>query len=203
MNTLSILIPSIPSRRDKLNTLHAEIYRQAFAIHNTFPVIGYIEVIIDDSKSYLDGGISIGKKRDNLIRRAQGRYVCFLDDDETISPDYIKTLLLLCNEGSHVVTFRALFKLTDYWGLVNMSLFNTINEQATPEGIIQRMPWHICPVWTEFARLYSFNNKNNAEDFEWMKKVLKHCHTESHTDRIIFQYNHNSNSEADKIENTK
>ncbi len=203
MNTLSILIPSIPSRRNKLLAIREELYKQAFAIHSTFPTVGYIEVLSDDSTSFLDGGLSIGKKRELLVRKAQGKYLCFLDDDDTISPDYVKTLLSLCSENNHVVTFRSLFKLTDYWGLVNMSLSNRFNEQATPERIIQRPPWHICPVWSEFARIYPFSDINNAEDFAWMEKVLSHCQTESHTDKIIFQYNHNSDSEADKIENSK
>ena len=203
MNTLSILIPSIPSRKDKLLRLQTELYKQAFALHATFPGHGYIEVLVDDSKPFLDGGLSIGKKRESLVQKAQGRYVLFLDDDDTISPDYVKTLLELCSKGMHACTFRALFKLQDYWGLVNMSIENKENEQATPDRMIQRPPWHICPVWTEFARIHPFNDSNNAEDYEWMEKVLSHCQTEAHSDRIIFQYNHGPGSEADKIENLK
>lgn len=203
MNTLSILIPSIPERSEKLKMLQKELYKQAFNLHASFPGHGYIEVLVDDSKSFLNGGLSIGKKREALIKRANGRYVNFLDDDDTISPEYVKTLLELCSYGRHVCTFRSLFKLNDYWGLVNMSIYNKENEQATPERMIQRPPWHICPVWTEFARIYPFNDVNNAEDFEWMEKVLSHCENEAHTDKILFQYNHGDHSEADKITNHK
>lgn len=198
-NTLSILIPSIPSRRAKLERLHAELYRQAFALHTLAPGSGYIEVLIDDSKPFLEGGLSIGKKREALVQRAQGKYICFLDDDDTVSPDYVSTVLGLCAQNKHICTFRALFKLADYWGTVNMSLLNKENEQARPEGVIQRPPWHICPVWSEFARIYPFEDINNAEDFAWMEQVLRHCTTEAHTDKIIFQYNHGNHSEADKI----
>lgn len=199
MNTLSILIPSIPSRRDKMERLRTELYRQAFNLHTLTPESGFIEVLVDDSKPFLDGGLSIGKKREALVKRAQGRHLCFLDDDDTVSPDYVSTVLSLCAQQKHVCTFRALFKLQTYWGLVNMSLGNKENEDATPERMIQRPPWHICPVWTEFARLYPFKDINNAEDYEWMEKVLRHCQSEAHTDKIIFQYNHGSHSEADKI----
>jgi hypothetical protein len=203
MNTLSILIPSIPERKDKLIRLHAELYKQAFEINNTFPILGHIEVLVDDSKSFLNGGLSIGKKRSALVKRAQGKYLNFLDDDDTIAPNYVKTLLELCSYNKHVCTFRSLFKLKDYWGIVNMSLSNKENEQATPDKMIQRPPWHICPIWTEFARKYEFSDINNAEDYQWMEKVLSHCQTEAHTDKIIFQYNHGDHSEADKIENLK
>lgn len=201
MNTLSILIPSIPSRWYRLVVLREELYRQAFNVH----VLGrgMVEVLVDDSPAFLDGGLSIGKKREALVKRAQGKYVCFLDDDDQPSPDYLETLLGLTAKGKHVCTYRALFKLADYWGLVNMSLKNPENEQATPERMIERRPWHICPVITEFALNTPFEDISNAEDSRWMEGVLKHCETEAHSDRILFQYNHGAASEADKIEHSK
>jgi len=197
--TLSILIPSIPKRAHLLLPLLRNLYQQAFNAQANHPGIGFAEILVDDSPGYLDGGLSIGKKREALVRRAQGRYCCFLDDDDRPSPDYVEMLLRLCGKNVHVVTFRALVMEQSYWGLVNMSLHNKANEQLTPEGIVQRPPWHMCPVWTEFARLYPFADKNNAEDYEWMEKVLGHCQTEAHTDRMLFLYQHGAGSEADLI----
>ena len=76
-----------------------------------------------------------------------------------------------------------------------------VNDQFTPNYTVRRPAWHICPVRSEFAKLYEFKDINNAEDYEWIEKVTAHCTTEAHTDRIIFQYNHGKHSEADKIEN--
>lgn len=191
---LSILIPSIPERSYKKFELEFNLKVQAVK-HN----ISKVEILSDCRPSFLKGGPSIGKKRDDLVKAATGKYLCFLDDDDTVSPDYIETLFRLCNEGKHVCSFRALYKLKTYWGVVNMSLQNKENEQATPERIIQRPPWHMCPVWSEFAKQYEFKDINNAEDFDWMQRVLTHCEAEAHTDRILFQYNHGSHSEADKI----
>lgn len=197
---LSILIPTLPERKHKLIELKYQLQWQKVDVTNGLDEWNKVEIIIDDSPSFLKGGPSIGKKREALVKRATGKYLCFLDDDDTISPDYLETILtLLTNQPAHVVTFRALYKLQTYWGVVNMSLQNKENEQATPERIIQRPPWHMCPVWSEFAKLYPFPDLNNAEDFAWMEKVLTHCQTEAHTDRILFQYNHGPHSEADKI----
>lgn len=190
---LSILIATIPDRYSQSVALNEELEKQINACKQN------VQVLILPGPTFLNGGPSIGKKRQQLVTGATGRYLCFLDDDDTISPDYIETLLRLCNEGKHVCSFRALYKLQTYWGVVNMSLANTENEQATPERMIQRPPWHICPVWSEFAKLYPFKDANYSEDFEWMKQVLTHCQSEAHTDRILFQYNHGPHSEADKI----
>lgn len=107
----------------------------------------------------------------------------------------------MCNYGQDVVTFQALAKLQTAWGIINMKLAYKVNDQFTPEHTIRRPPWHICPVRSEFAKLYEFEDINNAEDFKWFEKVLTHCTTEAHTDKILFQYNHGTHSEADKITN--
>lgn len=200
---LSILIPSIPSRESKLYALKKEIQRQCNEVYRRHDQLGNIQVVIDKSASFLNGGLSIGKKRTSLVQKAEGEYLCFLDDDESIAPNYIETLLRLCCTWPDVVTFRALVKLKDAWGIIDMNIDHKENEQFTPDRTMKRPPWHMCPVRSCFAKLYDFEDINNAEDFRWFEKVLSHCKTEAHTDRIIFQYNHGDHSEADRIENLK
>ncbi len=199
---LSILIPSIPNRDEKFTNLNNELNRQSNTIME-HPMLGSIEVVPDCSESFLNGGLSIGKKRNGLVQKATGKYLCFLDDDESISPNYLESLLRLCNNDMDVCTFRAIAKLDSAWGLIDMRLAYQVNDQFSPEYTVRRPPWHICPVRSEFAKLYEFSDINNAEDFSWFEKVLTHCTTESHTDKILFQYNHGKHSEADKIENLK
>lgn len=198
-SVLSILIPSIPARIHQRVALEMELRRQHQHLIDQ-GMLGEIEVLVDDRPGFLKGGPSIGSKRGDLVKQAQGLYLCFLDDDESIAPNYVDTLLRLCNTGADVCTFRAMVKLETAWGLVDMRLAYKVNDQFTPEHTLRRPPWHTCPVKTEFAKLYEFQDKSNAEDFSWFEQVLTHCATEAHTDKIIFQYNHGPHSEADKIE---
>lgn len=197
---LSILIPSIPKRKHKLDALLSELTRQRKEVAQ-HEMLGVVEIIFDDSISFLDGGLSIGKKRQSLVSLANGKYLCFLDDDESIAPNYVESLLRLCNFDLDICTFRAMSKLETAWGLVDMRLAYKFNDQFSPEFTIRRMPFHTCPVRSEFAKLYQFEDISNAEDSRWMQQVLSHCTTEAHTDKILFQYNHGRHSEADKIEN--
>lgn len=200
--TLSILVPSIPERKQKLVSLLDELYRQYDLLQPHIKYLGDVEILFDDSKRFLDGGLSIGKKRESLIQRADGKYLCFLDDDENVAPNYLEVLLRLCNERKDICTFRNLSRLDDYWMIVDMSLFFSYNEQATPEKMIKRLPWHVCPVLSKYAKLYPFPDTNYGEDWEWMEKVLVHCKTEAKTDAVIHVYNHSRKiSEADKITN--
>jgi hypothetical protein len=200
MIILSILIPTIPERANMFSELFSEVHRQITYMDTWHPSLGKIEVIFDDSPRFIEGGLSIGKKREALVKRAEGKYLCFLDDDEGIAPNYVETLVRLCAKDQDICTFRNVTKTDTYWTIIDMSLAYSINDPANPNFIVRRMPWHVCPVRTEFAKMHSFIDTSYGEDWTWMEQVLTHCKTESKTDAIIHEYNHSSKvSEADKI----
>ena len=195
---LSILICTIPERKEIFDRLYQKITLQNIECRRVHKTLGRAEVLYDDSKRFLDGGPSIGEKRQELLDRAKGLYICYLDDDEDVSPDYVETLLRLVWEDKDVCTFRSLVKLSNNWALVDMKLGNP-NEQINPETITLRPPWHVCPVKREFSQIVRFTDSNYGEDWVWFEKVLEQCKTEEHTDKIIHNYNHGAHSEADKI----
>lgn len=198
---LSILIPSIPERLKTLDVLLGELYKQINYCHDTHDTLGKVEVIIDDSKKYLEGGLSIGEKRNSLLNRATKYYICFLDDDEGIAPNYVETLLRLCNEGKDVCTFKSLFKCDNYWTIIDMGL-NNPNEEATPDKEIKRNAWHVCPIRRSIATQHEFSSLNHNEDWDWMQRVLPNIRSEAKSNKIIHNYNHfKAISEADRIFN--
>lgn len=199
MILLSILIPTIPERNERFTKLYNELMRQKTEFETFHDSLGRVEVLVNSDKRFLDGGLSIGKKREALVKDAEGKYLCFLDDDESIAPNYLETLMRLCFTDQDVCTFKAMVKMSSFWALVDMRLAYKINDQLSPDFTVRRPPWHMCPIRSVFAKLVGFKDINNAEDFEWTEQVLKYCVTESHTDKIIFQYNHGDHSEADKI----
>ncbi len=198
---LSLLIPSIPERREQLTTLLNELYTQQINLNRQHPTLGSVEILVDDSKKFLDGGLSIGAKRDLLLQRASGKYLCFLDDDDTPTPNYLEQLVRLCNEGKDIVTFRSIIKNDHYWGIIDMQLGTAANSEVTPHGTTPRTPWHICPILAEHAKQEPFSQTlNHNEDWDWMERVLRRVKTEAHSDMILTQYNHSElGSEADRI----
>ena len=149
-NMLNILIPSIPERKEILDILLNKLTSQIEYCDNIHPSLGKVSFIIDSSKKYLEGGLSIGKKREILLKKATAKYICFLDDDDDIAPNYVETLLFLCKENKDVCTFKSLFKCDAYWTTIDMSLFNN-NEEATSDNEVKRNVWHICPIKREIA----------------------------------------------------
>lgn len=196
---LSILTPSIPKYHWMLYELREELNKQVSELNRQHPTLGVVTHVINESAPYLEGGLSIGNKRQALVDKASGKYLCFLDVDDDLAPNYVETLVRLCHTDKDVVTFRSFIKNDFYWSVVDMRLGNT-NEEATPDRIVKRNAWHICPVKSKYAKMYKFEDSNYSEDWTWMEKVLKHCETEAHTDQILHSYQHSSKtSEADRI----
>lgn len=199
MIQLSILIPTVPERAEQFKRLHDYVMEQVTSTITYHEMLGKVEVLYDDRPLFMNGGPTIGAKRDALVKRAEGKYLCFLDDDESVPPDYVETLLRMCLHDQDICTFRALVKMQTFWALVDMRLAFKLNDQINPNFTVRRPPWHCCPVRSSYAKIFTFKDINNAEDFEWMERVLSCCTTEAHTDQILFQYNHGPHSEADKI----
>jgi glycosyltransferase involved in cell wall biosynthesis len=203
MIQLSILVPTIPKRKEMFDRLWTELCRQQDLLHKGHPSLGDVQLLVDKGEAFLDGGLSIGKKREALVSGATGKYVCFVDDDEEVSPNYLETLLRLTHRNADVITFCSFTKLDTFWMLVDMSLHYQ-NDQASPMFVVRRKPFHICPVKAEFAKQVKFQDISYGEDFDWMSKVLEMCTTEAKTMAIIHGYNHSSKiSEADRIVNAQ
>lgn len=199
MIILSILCPTIPSRSRLFEKLQANIHHQIFTLHSVHPTLGKVEFIHDDSIPYLEGGLSIGAKLNKLLKRSEGKYVCVLHDDDWTAPNYVETLVRLCQHNADVVTFRNITMLDTFWITVDMSIHYP-NDQASPMFEVRRMPWNICPVRAEFGKKVKYPEANYGEDASWMTDVLTMCTTESHTNAVLHQYNHSTHkSEADKI----
>ena len=92
MVRLSILIPSVPRRREQLDKLLASLYPQSSAETE-------ILVFLDDKKR------SLGRKRNDMMAMAQGEYLAFVDDDDRVSQDYVQTLLEATKTGEDVINF--------------------------------------------------------------------------------------------------
>src|SRR4051812_17824915 len=88
---LSILIPTLPSRRDYLNRLMDVLTPQLSAA---------VEVLTDS-----DPDASTGAKRNRLVARSAATYVAHVDDDDLVAPDYCRRILAAIESRPDVVTF--------------------------------------------------------------------------------------------------
>ena len=82
---LSILIPTLDDRKDKLESLKSHLESQRDEIDDKYDV----QIIhLSDNRE-----MSTGSKRQHLLWIARGQYSCFVDDDDNVSDDYIALLV--------------------------------------------------------------------------------------------------------------
>lgn len=98
--TLSLLICTIPQRRDSFQFLVAELFKQ---VSQFSP--GTVEVLVDG-----DATARSGVKRQRLLSQVQGTYCAFIDDDDAVAPDYVAKMLDAARHSPSVITFDLSFR---------------------------------------------------------------------------------------------
>jgi glycosyltransferase involved in cell wall biosynthesis len=189
---LSILICSVPNRSEDLKKLYDHLQSQIGDSKE-------IEILsIMDNKS-----MSIGTKRNLLLNCARGNYLAFLDDDDWVSSDYIKEILLAIESKSDVITFNQHCTVNGKEFTVNFGL-NNPNEPASIDQAgnyrnIRRKPYHMC-IWKGvIAKNTPFKEISYGEDIDWIMRLCQRCKTETHIDKQLHFYRY-SDSTSESIQ---
>ena len=136
--TLSILICSVDTeeRQIKLKKLINELHRQ---ISKNFAE-EVIEIIIDTDNMEK----SVGKKRNDLIEKAQGEFICFIDDDDFVSENYLSTILHHLNSGIDIllIAIEHIENGINKPKIIPSLYIDTLN---TGEAVLKTNHFHLCP----------------------------------------------------------
>ena len=177
---LSILIPSVPSRIDKVKSLYDRL--------NCLIGDSLVEVLtFTDNKKR-----SIGKKREALVKISNGEYVCFLDDDDDFFDEYVSELLHATEKGTDVITFKQKCTIDGKSCIVDFDLNHTENEEVkminSEYKDVKRMPFHICAWKSEIAKSEDFPDVGYGEDWDWCKRLLSKTKTQYKIDKLLHHY---------------
>lgn len=181
---LSILICTIPSREDSCLKLMDELYRQIEDLN----VYDKVEILSWDEKE-----VSIGEKRNELLTTATGEYVCFIDDDDTVSKDYVSKIL------------QALTYNPDCCSLIGVLTTDGNNPEIFEHSIIynqyktndhysavkyERYPNHLNVIRASIAKRFKFPETNFGEDTDWATQIHKSglLKTEMTIPGVIYHY---------------
>jgi glycosyltransferase involved in cell wall biosynthesis len=183
MSLLSILICHTPDRQDFLRRLNAVLDPQ---------LTSEVKVFIDDSRYK-----KIGTKRNDLLARADGKYVAFIDDDDLISKDYVKQLMqgikqdvdccslkgIITEDGQNPLIFEHSIKYQEY--------------RTTTGGEVryERYPNHLNCIKASIAKSFHFPEKNHGEDTNWATQIFKSgmIKTEHYIPYVIYHYEYRRN----------
>lgn len=179
MILLSILIPTLTCRSFLLGRL----------LDALAPQCAYLPVeILTDLD---DGEASTGAKRNRLMRRAQGEWLCHFDDDDLPGPHYAEAI---CSELRHdpdCVGFRVKrFRNGAYQGEAVHSLRFTAYRDGVSGGrrFFERPPNHLNPIRASIARRVAFPDRTRGEDRTWTMAVRPLLRTEQFIDDVLYEY---------------
>lgn len=142
---------------------------------------------------------SIGEKRNNLLEIANGEYLTFIDDDDKISDDYIKSIMdaIEKNPETDCIVFDC-YSIYDSWGK-SYTKFSKDFEYTHNGEQWTAKPSHIMVWKSSLAKMHQFKEISYGEDIEWAKEISKEIEHETIIDKVLYHYEYSGKtSEARK-----
>lgn len=151
---LSILIPTLENRKEQFKKISEELSRQIYKRYDNDAIVIYH---LDNKEK------SVGQKRNELIAKATSDYVVFVDDDDRVAPDYVKTLLEATGSSADVITFKVEVSINGE-ECKPCIYSKDFTEDKNLETHYERLPNHIMCVKRDIAKVVKFPEINNGED---------------------------------------
>lgn len=176
---LSILVPTMPERREHFDKLMAQVVKQlgpSLVLDEqklTCSTKG-VEMLWCRTPATADGGPILGDKRQWLLEQSSGDFVAFVDDDDELHPEYIDRILEGCREGIDCIGFEV--ECYGYAGPGEMELANVSNRyqswQTDNDGYrYTRCPHHLAPIRREHALAAGFKTIQHGEDADYSMRL--------------------------------
>lgn len=187
---LSILIPSTIDRQDMLDVLLFFLLKQV----EILGIEDDVEILTDiDNRE-----ISVGEKRQRLLLRAKGEWVCYIDSDDEVSNDYIFEIIKSTETNPDVITFNG-WMTTDGVNRENFKIaqglpYITIKD-ANGKSLYLRHPNHLTPVRRSIAIKIGFKDLVFAEDYDYSFRLKQSelIETSCYIEKDLYHYKYIKN----------
>lgn len=183
---LSILICHIPERYDFMKRLSEILDPQLEKYKN------FVNCYSDDSRYK-----KIGRKRNELLARADGKYVAFIDDDDRISENYIELLLEGCRKDVDCCSLKGIITEDGVNPLVfehsiKYKIYRTITDSLEGEVHYERYPNHLNCIRSTIAKQFRYPETNHGEDTDWATQVFNSglIKSEHYIPQVIYYYDY-------------
>jgi glycosyltransferase involved in cell wall biosynthesis len=162
----SILVPTLYERRARFAELRDKLQGQI----DRAGLSEQVEILdLCDNREQ-----SIGAKRNELIARAQGKYIAFVDDDDDVSAEYVPLIYNTLREHPQA----------DCVGITGMVMFRGVHPRRfvysiaydhyfSRKGVYYRPPYILNPVRRAVALDFPYAPINFNEDIDWALRVAR------------------------------
>lgn len=180
---LSILTATLPERATYLKRL-ADLLNPQIANKD-------VEWLVDPRPRH----VPTGRKRNDLISQSKGDYVCFIDDDDIITRNYVALILEALNGKPDVVTFEGWYTENGRnrvdWVIKLGEKYEARHENG--KYMFFRFPNHLSVIKKSIARAVPFPHIYQGEDYQWAVKIQPFLKTSVHIPEKIYHYDFRTN----------
>lgn len=172
----SILILTMPERASLLERLMDVLRPQV----QKFPDVEIFTLISTRSRT-------VGEQRQEMLNRARGEYVCFVDDDDLVSPDYVATIRPLLDGVDYIGFPVHTFRDGKFYGAAYHSL--KFGKWDSSKTYAERDISHLNPIRRELA-LQAQMEGGFGEDGRWASRLrqLQIVKTEHVVPEVMYFY---------------
>jgi hypothetical protein len=160
----SILICTLENRAESFNHIYTKLQKQIaeLGLQNQIEILYF-----KDNREN-----SVGFKRNWLLEQSCGKYVCYVDDDDDVSDDYIKTIYEKLLKNPDCVNLQGIitFGGRDPRLFIHSIRYNTYFEK---DNIYYRPPNHLNPIKRMYGCLFLFPEINRGEDTNWAMQIVQ------------------------------
>ena len=160
--TWSILICTLKSRQEQFTQLYRTLLEQIEQcnLHHEVEILFFLD----------DRNCSVGNKRNRLLQEAHGKYICFVDDDDEVHPQYVKMIHEKLKENPDCVNLVGVISQPQQKDkvFIHSIKYDSFFEK---KGIYYRPPNHLNPIRRDIAIQFKFPEKNFSEDSDWAMSI--------------------------------
>jgi len=180
-----ILIATIKEREDQFLKLKEIIEKQieTYSKNNDVGILFF-----SDNRQY-----PVGMKRNILVKNSTAKYLSFVDDDDLISENYVKSIYKAIKEPNiDCVGFKGKILSEDAKELNNKIFIHSINYDSyfEKDGIFYRPPNHLNCIKRDYFIQFPFPFINKGEDTDFAMRLSnsKLLQEEIFIDDILYFY---------------
>ena len=176
---LSVLICSLDSRREMCRRLVEFITKQVD------PSFLQIYVYVDN------GELSIGEKRNRLVKGAVGDYISFVDDDDWVSDNYVSLILDAIRSNPDCCSLNGVMTTN---GGNSCRFVHSLSCKSWHEkgSVYYRTPNHLNAIKRSIVLQVPFPNSDYGEDKSFSDAVKPLLHSEVKITDVLYYYRYKS-----------
>lgn len=179
--TWDILVPTLGERRALFERLMANLLPQTEPYNGAVRVRGWFN----------NGSPGLPTIRQMMVKSSAADYLCCVDDDDLVSPDYVETIAAALTERPDYVGFQVqcysdgVPTAVAYHSLENRGWSNLDDRYLRDIS-------HVNPIRRDIARLVDFRRAlpGQAEDRAWVEQLRRGrmLKTQVMIDKIMYHY---------------